>query len=675
MSTRFSPALRARIENTIRFLAIDAVERAKSGHPGAPMGLAAAAFELWNDYLHFDPSDPHWPLRDRFVLSNGHASMLLYSLLHLFGFGLTLDDLRSFRQLGSRTPGHPEYGHTPGVETTTGPLGQGFSNGVGMALAARLTRSRFGRDGEGPGHHLVYGIVSDGDLMEGISAEAGSLAGHLGLGNLIYLYDDNHITIDGSTDLAFSEDVKRRFEAQKWHVQRVDGLDVRRLSRALAAARAETERPSLILMRTTIGYGSPHLAGKSKTHGSPLGPEEARATKENLGWPLEPDFLVPDDVRAFFARRIEAKKAERAVMDDRLEGWRRAHADLAASWDAHRAQRVPAGLASELAAGLEEKKAATRKHSAEVIQRATRALPWLIGGSADLAESNNTAIKGGGEVGPAAGAGADPFAGRNLHFGIREHAMGGLTNGIVLDGTFRSFAATFLIFSDYMRPPIRLAALMGIRTLYVFTHDSIFLGEDGPTHQPIEQLDALRGIPNLTLFRPADGVETAYSWAWALEHARGPVALVLTRQDLPPLRRPVGFGPADVGRGAYPVLDPAGRPDVVLVATGSEVALACETAAKLAPDGVAARVVSMPSLERFAEQPEDWRRALVPAETVPVVAVEAARGESFWRWVGPRGLVYGIDRFGASAPAGALAEAYGFTPDALADRVRRHLRT
>jgi transketolase len=672
MDTRPPAALRARIEHTIRFLAIDAVERAKSGHPGAPMGLAAAAFELWNGHLRFDPTDPAWPLRDRFVLSNGHASMLLYSLLHLFGYGVSLDDLRAFRQLGSPTPGHPEFGHTPGVETTTGPLGQGFATGVGMALAGRLARARFGPDG--PGDHRVYGIVSDGDLMEGVSAEAGSLAGHLGLGNLIYLYDDNRITIDGPTSLAFSEDVAARFTAQRWHVQAVDGNDADALDAALQAARAEAERPSLILMRTTIGYGSPNLAGKSRTHGAPLGADEVRATKQAAGWPLEPDFLVPDDVRAFFAERAKAKRADREEADARLARWRAADPERAAAWDALRAKRVPEGFAAELAAALDGKKAATRKHSGAAIQQAAQALPWLVGGSADLAESNATLVKGGGDVGPAAGAGADPFAGRNLHFGIREHAMGSLANGIALDGSFVPYAATFLVFSDYMRPAIRLAALMGLRVVYVFTHDSIFLGEDGPTHQPIEHLDALRAIPGLTVFRPADGVETAMAWAWALERARGPVALALTRQDVPPLARPGGFAPADVWRGGYAVVQPSGPPDVVLLATGSEVSLAVDAAGKLAADGVSARVVSLPSLELWAEQPAEWRQALVPADGTPVVAVEAARGESLWRWLGPRGLVVGIDRFGASAPIGALAEHFGFTPDQLAERVRSHLR-
>jgi transketolase len=667
--------LRERIVNTIRFLAVDGVERAKSGHPGAPMGLAAAAFELWQRHLRFDPSDPNWPLRDRFVLSNGHASMLLYSLLHLFGYDLALDDLKQFRQLDSRTPGHPEHGHTAGVETTTGPLGQGFANGVGMALAARLARSRFAVDGEGPGHHFVYAIVSDGDLMEGVSAEAGSLAGHLGLGNLVYLYDDNHITIDGKIDLAFSEDVEKRFSAQKWHVQRVaDGNDYAAISRAIDAAKAETERPSLILLRTTIGYGSPNLAGKSKTHGAPLGADEVKATKEALGWPQEPTFFVPDEVRAWLASCIAAKQADRKARDANFAAWRKANPAVADTWDAHRERRISEGLTQQLASGWEDKKAATRVHSGEVIQRATAALPFLLGGSADLAESNNTRIKTAADVGPIVGAGADFFAGRNLHFGIREHGMGSIANGMSLDGTFIPYVATFLVFSDYMRPAIRLASLMKLRVVYVFTHDSIFLGEDGPTHQPIEHLDALRAIPGLTVFRPADGLETAMAWAYALERANGPVALALTRQALPPLAREAGADPKQIWRGGYLVRATNGKPDVVLAATGSEVSLACEAAEKLAAQNVAARVVSLPSLDRFAAQPDAVRHALLPNDGTPIVAVEMGRGESFWRHLGSRGLVYGIQTFGASAPQSQLAGRFGFTADALAARVLEHVR-
>ncbi len=667
-------ALRARIENTIRFLAVDAVERAKSGHPGTPMALAGPAFEIWDQHLRFDPSDPHWPLRDRFVLSAGHASMLLYSLLHLYGFDLPLDQLMRFRQLGSRTPGHPEYGHTAGVEVTTGPLGQGFAHSVGMALAARMVRSRFSRNGQGPGHHFVYGIASDGDLMEGISAEAGSLAGYLRLGNLIYVYDDNHITIDGSTKLSFGEDVQKRFEAQGWHVQRCDGLDIEGLRHALGEARAESERPSLVILRTTIGYGSPHKAGTSKAHGAPLGPEETRLTKQALGWPLEPEFLVPEDVRAYFAERIPAKRAERQSLDAEFARWRTTYPELASAWDAHREKRLPAELGALLAADVQGKDAATRQHSQAVIQKLAAAAPFVVGGSADLAESNLTRIEDGGDVGPGAAEGVDPFAGRNLHFGIREHAMTAITNGINLDGTFLAFGSTFLIFSDYMRPSLRLAALMRLRSIFALTHDSIFLGEDGPTHQPIEHLDALRAIPQMTVFRPADGTETALAWAWAVERAQGPVLLALTRQKLPALKRPADFQLADVWRGGYTVLDVATKPKVVLLASGSEVSLACDAAGKLQADGVLVRVVSVPCLELLLEQPLEYRRALIPDDGTPVVAVEAARAQSYLPLLGAHGLVYGIDRFGASAPLAALAAEYGFTPDRLASRVKEHLK-
>jgi len=667
-------ALRARIENTIRFLSVDAVERAKSGHPGTPLALAGPAFEIWDRHLRFDPSDAHWPLRDRFVLSAGHASMLLYSLLHLFGFDLPMDQLMRFRQLGSRTPGHPEFGHTLGVEVTTGPLGQGFAHSVGMALAARMTRSRFSRDGQGPGQHFIYGIASDGDLMEGISAEAASLAGYLKLGNLIYLYDDNHITIDGSTKLSFGEDVQKRFEAQGWHVQRCDGLDIDGLRSALVGARAEPERPSLVLLRTTIGYGSPHKAGTSKAHGAPLGPEEARLTKQALGWPLEPEFLVPDDVRAYFAERIQTKREERKRMDAEFARWRTAHPSLATAWDAARERRLPPNLGALFAAELKDKDAATRQHSQAVIQKLAAAAPFVVGGSADLAESNLTRIEDGGDVGPGAADGVDPYIGRNLHFGIREHAMAAITNGINLDGTFLAFGSTFLIFSDYMRPSLRLAALMRLPSIFALTHDSIFLGEDGPTHQPIEHLDALRAIPHMTVFRPADGTETALAWAWAVERAQGPVLLALTRQKLPALKRPAKFQLSDVWRGGYTVLEVATKPTVVLLASGSEVALACDAAGKLQADGILARVVSVPCLELFLAQPLEYRRELLPDDGTPVVAVEAARAQSYLPLLGRRGLVYGIDRFGASAPLAALAAEYGFTPDRLASRVKEHLK-
>jgi transketolase len=674
MSREPSPELRERIENTIRFLAVDAVEKAASGHPGAPMGLARAAFELWDQHLRFDPSDPTWPLRDRFVLSNGHASMLLYSLLHLFGYALPLDEIVRFRQLHSKTPGHPEYGETPGVEVTTGPLGQGFGHGVGMALAGRLTRSHFAAGSEGPGHHIVYGIVSDGDLMEGISSEAGSLAGHLGLGNLIYLYDDNRITIDGPTALSFSEDVAKRFEAQHWHVQHVDGEDFQGLRRALAAARAETERPSLVITRTVIGRGSPNRAGKSKAHGEALGAEEVRLTKEAAGWPLTPEFLIPDDVRAYFRARISEKQAARRETDARLAAWRSSNPEKAKAWDTAREKKLPRDLAATLAAGLEGKDDATRKHGAVVLERLAGLAPYYVGGSADLAGSAAPPIlKGRGTVGPGGAAGADAFAGGNIHFGVREHAMGAITNGIALDGTFRPYCGTFLIFSDYMRPPIRLAALMGVPSIFVFTHDSIFLGEDGPTHQPIEQLDALRAIPNLAVWRPADGIETAMAWSWIAHHTEGPALLALSRQTLRALKREAPFQNDDVLRGAYCVQDPGAATRVVLLATGSEVSLACDAAGKLRAEGTLARVVSMPCVSLFLAQPADYQRRLIPDDDTLVVAIEAARGESLRRFVGRRGLVCGMDRFGASAPYTALAEEFGFTPDAIAARVRQHL--
>jgi transketolase len=664
-------ALRERLENTIRFLAVDAVERASSGHPGAPMGLARVALELWDQHLRFDPSDPQWPLRDRFILSNGHASMLLYSLLHLFGYDLSIEEIARFRQLGSATPGHPEYGHTPGVELTTGPLGQGFGHGVGMALAGRLTHSRFGAGSQGPGNHHVYGIVSDGDLMEGISHEAGSFAGHLGLGNLIYVYDDNHITIDGPTDISFTEDVAKRFDALGWHVEHAEGDDHAALREALQAARADTQRPSLVITRTTIGWGSPNKAGTSKVHGEKLGTEEVKLTKQALGWPLEPEFLVPDDVRAWFAERIAAKRSARRDADAELQRWREAEPESAAAWDASRAQELPADLSEILCEGLEGVDNPTRKHGAVALERLAGVAPWFVGGSADLAGSAAPPfLKDRGAVGE----GDDRFAGANVHFGVREHGMGAVANGIALDGTFRPYCGTFLIFSDYMRPSIRLAALMGVPTTFVFTHDSIFLGEDGPTHQPIEQLDALRAIPGLTLFRPADGLETAMAWSWIASHRGGPALLALSRQKLLALERGKDFAPEDVLRGGYAVREPGGKPAIVLVATGSEVRLACDAAEKLEGEGLPARVVSLPCLSLFLEQPEEYQNALVPRDT-PVVAVEAGRGESLRRLVGREGLVYGIDRFGASAPFADLATHFGFTPDQLTAGILAHVRS
>ncbi|HIF92186.1 MAG: transketolase [Myxococcales bacterium] len=686
MPAAASPELSLRIENTLRFLAVDAVERAGIGHVGAAMALSAAAIELWDNHLRFDPRDPDWPLRDRFVLSNGHASMLQYGLLHLFGFDLTLDDLGKFRTLGSRTPGHPEYGETAGVELTTGPLGQGFAHGVGMALAARMTGAQFGggvvtsdqaasNDLDRPGQHYVYGFVGDGDLMEGISAEAASFAGHHGLGNLIYIYDDNQITIDGGTDITFGENVPARFEAYGWHViDSIDGQDMSGFSSALESARNESQRPTLIVLKTLIGRGAPNFEGKSKAHGGPLGAEETRLAKEGLGWPIEPDLIVPDDVREYCASRGEAKHLERIASDGRLDAWRTANRSLAEKWDRARGREMPADLIPQLLEGMDVAAAATRKHSGTMLERLGKIVPYMAGGSADLAGSAAPPIvKDAGIIGPAAGEGVDPFAGRNIHFGVREHAMGAIANGIGLDATFLSYCGTFMIFSDYMRPAIRLAALMKTPTLFVFTHDSIFVGEDGPTHQPVEQLDSLRIVPGLTVFRPADGVETAMAYAYALKEARGPVLLSLTRQNVPALERPSGFDPMDIWKGAHVVSEPTKKAEVVLLATGSEVGLAIDAAAELAGDGIRARVVSMPCVGLFLEQSEDAQDAILPDDGTPIVAIEAGRGETLRRFVGRRGLVIGMESFGASAPYASLAEHFGFTAGQVAKRVKAHV--
>lgn len=672
-----------KVENTIRFLAVDAVERAGIGHVGAAMALAASTFELWDNHLRFDPQDPAWPLRDRFILSNGHASMLQYSLLHLFGFDLSLKDIEEFRQLGSRTPGHPEYGDTAGVELTTGPLGQGFAHGVGMALAGRMTASQFGgpqgsadaSDRDRPGQHFVYGIVGDGCLMEGVASEAASFAGSHGLGNLIFIYDDNSITIDGGTDITFSENVPKRFDAYGWHViDSVDGQDRAGFGNALAAGRAETNRPTLIVLKTLIGRGAPNFEGRNKAHGGPLGEDETKLAKQGLGWPTEGDLHVPDDVRAYCAERGVVKHDEHVASDARLAAWRGSNAGAAESWDSARTRSMPADIVERLVDGLDGTKNATRKHSATVLDRLAELVPYMAGGSADLAGSAAPPIvKAAGIVGPGAGAGVDPFAGRNIHFGVREHAMGAIANGIGLDGTFLPYCGTFMIFSDYMRPSIRLAALQKVKTLFVFTHDSIFVGEDGPTHQPVEQVDSLRVMPDITVFRPADGVETAMAYAYYLKEADGPVLLSLTRQGLPGLTRPASFRPEDVWRGAYIVSDPVDKADVVLVATGSEVSLAVEAAELLADDGIRARIVSMPSVERFLEQSDADQDSVIPDDGTPIVGIEAGRGETLRRFVGRRGLVICMESFGASAPYDALAEHFGFNAKSVAKRVKAHV--
>ena len=646
--------------NTIRMLAADAVEKARSGHPGMPMGAAAMAYVLWTRFLRHNPQNPAWPDRDRFVLSAGHGSMLLYSLLHLTGYNLALDELKNFRQWESKTPGHPEHGITPGVETTTGPLGQGFANGVGMAIAERRLASVFNRPGHEIVNHFTYGIVSDGDLMEGISHEAASLAGHLGLGKLIYLYDDNHISIEGSTDIAFTEDRLKRFAAYGWHVQQVtDGNDLEQLSAAIAAAREETRRPSFIAVRTHIGYGSPNKQDTSGVHGEPLGAEELKLTKQNLNWPAEPAFYLPEEAVSHFHEALEKGAQLDRNWQEAFAAYQTAHPELAARWRQWTDGSLPEAWEGEMPVfNADTKGIATRVASGKVLNAIAGRITNLMGGSADLAPSTKTLIDNEGDFQPPG------FEGRNMRFGVREHAMGGILNGMALHGGFIPYGATFLIFSDYMRPAIRLAALMKLHVIYVFTHDSIGLGEDGPTHQPIEQLAALRAIPNLKVVRPCDANETVEAWKSALTSIGGPVALVLTRQNLPVLDRTVYRPAAGLQKGAYVLRDPQdSRPDLLLMASGSEVHIALAAAAALSDKGIAVRVVSIPCWELFDEQPEGYRRLALPPEVTARLAIEAGSPQGWHRYVGSRGIVIGLTHFGASAPYEVLYEKFGLTAD------------
>jgi len=662
-------ALAMRAINTIRFLAVDAVQKAKSGHPGTPMGLAPLAYLLWTNYLRYNPANPDWAGRDRFVLSCGHASMLLYSLLHLTGYDLTLDDLREFRQWGSRTPGHPEAGHTPGVEVTTGPLGQGLGNAVGMAMASRMLAQRFNR----PGHEIVsqriVAFCSDGDLMEGVASEAASLAGFHRLGNLVAFYDDNRITIEGSTDLAFREDVGGRFRAYGWNVLNVpDGnTDLAGLAAAIEVAFGERDRPTLVIVRTSIGYGSPNKQDTAAAHGAPLGEAEVVLAKERLGWPAGPTFLVPDDVLAHFREALaRGEKAEKAWRM-KFAAYAAAFPALALEWERRMWGDLPEGWAEGLPTfSPEAGAAATRSASGKVLNAIAGKVPELIGGSADLSPSTETVMKGGGEFLPDAEPG-----GRNVHFGVREHGMGAILNGMARHGGVIPFGATFFIFSDYMRPSIRLAALMGSRVVYVFTHDSVGVGEDGPTHQPVEHLASLRAMPNLHVVRPADANETAAAWRMALERTAGPTALVLTRQKLPVLPPSSVFRDDGVYRGAYVLEDVGdGRPDVLLIASGSEVSVALAARRLLAEEGVPARVVSMPCRERFEEQEAGYREAVLPPSVSARVSVEAGSTYGWERYVGDHGASVGIDRFGASAPAERIFLELGITPEAVRDRAK-----
>ena len=666
MQPSLIPSPQARLcADAIRFLAVDAVEKANSGHPGLPMGAADCAFALWGNYLNFNPADPSWPNRDRFVLSAGHGSMLLYSLLHLFGYDLPLEELKNFRQWGSKTPGHPEFGHTVGVEVTTGPLGQGFANGVGMGIAAKMAAERFNTVDFKPIDHTIYALMGDGCLQEGISYEAAALAGHLKLGNLVYIYDSNSITIEGKTDLAWSEDVEGRFIAAGWHVLKIDGHDYNQITTAIAAAKAETDKPSLIIATTHIAFGSPKCQGSSGAHGSPLGAEEIAATRANLGWQHEA-FEIPQEVRDICTAQVEAKKLKYASWQRKFETWHAANPEKAQLWDEMWHKRLPADLAAQLIAAVDGKDGATRALSGTVLQKAAALLPSLVGGSADLAPSNNSDIKG------AAAIQTGEFSGRNLHFGIREHAMGALLNGMSLYGCFIPYGATFLVFSDYCRPAIRLSALMKQQAIYIFTHDSFFVGEDGPTHQPIEHVASLRLIPDLQVIRPADGLETALAWQVALEKKDGPTALILTRQKLPVIDRGTASND-DIRKGGYVVSTSSGKPDVVIMATGSEVHVAVGAAAKLAADGIKSRVVSIPCLESFMAQSQEYRSHVLPAG-VPRVAFEAGRGESWGRLIGCDGLFIGIEHFGASAPDKVLAEQFGFTVPQVVEKIRTFLK-
>lgn len=659
-----SDALDALCVNTIRFLAVDAVEKAKSGHPGTPMEAAPAAYVLWTKIMKYNPRNPGWANRDRFVLSAGHSSMLLYSMLHLTGYDVSIDDLKNFRQWGSITPGHPEAGLTPGVETTTGPLGQGFANGVGMAMAERFLAQRFNKPGFNLVDYFTYAFCSDGDVMEGISHEAAALAGHLRLGKLKYVYLDNHITIDGDTSLALSENVGQRFEAYGWHVLRLeDANDLAALKEAFEALRAQSDKPGLLILRTHIGYGSPNKQDSSKAHGEPLGAEETALTKKNLGWPLEPAFWVPDEVRNHFKKTIGQCAAQENEWTALLDKYRQAHPDLAAQWDAWQKGDWGDEWKKALPVFKAGEKMATREASGKVINALAPVLPGLVGGSADLATSNNTTIKDGGSFL------AQNYGGRNFHFGVREHGMGGILNGIGLSAKgFIPFGGTFLIFSDYMKPSIRLAALSEIGVIYVFTHDSVGLGEDGPTHQPISQLAGLRAVPNLVVLRPADASETAVAWRVAVERRKGPTALALSRQKLPVLDRAKLESADGAAKGAY-VLSHAGadkKPQIILIATGAEVHVALAAQAKLAEKNVAARVVSMPSWELFDAQPASYKEEVLPSTVRARVAVEAAASVGWHKYVGPQGELVTLDRFGASAPGEVALNNLGFNPDNVA---------
>lgn len=646
--------------NTIRGLAMDAVQKADSGHPGAPMGLAPAAYTLWARHLKHHPKNPEWPDRDRFVLSGGHASMLLYSMLYLTGYDVSLDDIRQFRQWGSKTPGHPEYGHTPGVETTTGPLGQGFATAVGMAMAERHLAARFNRDGHDIVDHFTYVMCGDGDLMEGLSAEAASLAGHLGLERLICLYDSNRISIEGSTDITFTEDVAMRFQAYGWQVLTVeDGNDIEAISGAVTAAKAETGKPSMVIVRTHIAYGSPNKQGSADAHGAPLGDDEIRLTKLFLGCPECEVFCVPDPVIAHCRKAVAEGAAQEAEWRGRVNAYETRYPDLCRQWSDMITGNLPDGW--EKAVPLfpsGDGSMATRKASGIVLNALAETIPGLLGGSADLAPSNNTVIKSTTDFQKT------NYGGRNIRFGVREHAMAAVLNGLSLHTPgLKPYGGTFLVFADYMRPSIRLSALMKQPVIYIFTHDSIAVGEDGPTHQPVEHLASLRAIPGLVVIRPADATETAAAWQYAVMSRQAPVALILSRQNLPVIDRSRGPAADELRNGGYVLFDADGTPDVILIGTGSEVHLCVAARDMLKEKGINARVVSMPSWELFEKMPKDYKDSVLPQDVRPRVAVEAGLPMGWEKYVGDAGAVIGITTFGASAPGGVVMKNFGFTAE------------
>ncbi len=656
--------------NTIRFLAVDGVQKANSGHPGMPMGCAPIAYVLYSKLMKHNPANPGWLNRDRFVLSAGHGSMLLYASLHLCGYDLPLDQLKQFRQWGSITPGHPEYHLTPGVETTTGPLGQGISNAIGMALAQSHIASTFNKDDIKLIDHYIYGICSDGDLMEGVSHEAASIAGHLKLGSLIFFYDHNGITIDGSTSLAFSEDEGKRFEAYGWHVLHVEDVnDTAALEDAVKKSQAVTDKPSLIITKTHIGYGSPHKQDTASAHGSPLGEEEVKLTKKNLGWPEDSSFLIPDEVAEHFSSVKTKGKDEEEKWNKLFEEYKKKYPE-----DAEKFTKMMSGdfgdeWKSKLPVFADEgKKIATRSSSGKTLNAIAASLPLLVGGSADLHPSTNTYMNDYGSIE------AGKYEARNIHYGIREHGMCSILNGMALYGGVIPFGATFLVFSDYMRPTIRLAAISGIRPIYVFTHDSIGLGEDGPTHQPIEHVSSLRTIPGLVVIRPADANESAYAWRAAIEHKGGPVALILTRQGLPVIDQSKYPSAAGVLKGAYILKETDGKPDVILMATGSEVGITLKAAEQLEGEKIKTRVVSFPSWELFESQPKEYKESVLPSDVKARVSVEAGVSQGWEKYVGDEGVCVSIEKYGASAPGGVVMEKYGFTPANIAEKAKALLK-